>query len=689
MTDAARIEILERRFDEHVVQGDESANNGAHTSSESHDFHSRPAKRRRLDQPTEQFHDRTGFDDLPPHNVMLAVMTKYFGTCHHWIPTVHERRFRARLKDNDARSLTVVLHAMVATSMKHIDHDALSLSNEEVRRYVLRSTSVVASTALESLSIENCQALILLAFEYVGSGQWQKAFPLIASLVRAVDYLGLTHERRPKPLLPPLVLLQEATSHAEMEERKRVFWNTFILDRFLSVSCGFSTGFSTDNVSRQLPCNGGIWRRGEESRTPYFGLWEKSQARIGQPITTLPAFKASPNEPMVPGQSPDAGSPDISQIGALAYRIEATEGLSQVFSFFLQQSVDFGDRQQVEDWLTRFKELDLRLVQWKRFLPDRWKQSNVSKDAIVRMDPALTLAHVIHNTSLILLHQPIAYPPPGLKTIKLPNFCSADTCEQAATETSAITSKYLRFTEEMMVNAEFVYCSCIAAKVFLTHAYYYNNPLSPEFFTLVLNLEEMSRRWRGHDARQEPQSGNAGLLDEQVDLAGRYASQLRAYHAKCQDEPEFANTIMSYSGADVLLNTPPPSADYPTARSVPNSTPASQPGPGGSRVTRSEREEVVTPLHFPRNRSETANSSPLIARPSSTQGQMSSAEYAALNFRPTTYDTPGTQNNGFGVMGDMLAFGQDFADLDRVITSNGADFSFYPMNEFGYGFNNP
>jgi len=68
----------------------------------------------------------------------------------------------------------------------------------------------------------------------------------------------------------------------------------------------------------------------------------------------------------------------------------------------------------------------------------------------------------------VLVHQPIGYPPPGLKSIKLPNFCSADTCVQAAIQTSGIISKYLRFTKEMMVNAEFVYCSCIAAKVLLS-----------------------------------------------------------------------------------------------------------------------------------------------------------------------------------------------------------------------------
>jgi hypothetical protein len=69
---------------------------------------------------------------------------------------------------------------------------------------------------------------------------------------------------------------------------------------------------------------------------------------------------------------------------------------------------------------------------------------------------------------MILLHQHIAYPSATLKSmIKLPNLCSAETCELAAIETSAITSRYLRYTEEMMLNTEFVFCAWIAARILL------------------------------------------------------------------------------------------------------------------------------------------------------------------------------------------------------------------------------
>lgn len=53
----------------------------------------------------------------------------------------------------------------------------------------------------------------------------------------------------------------------------------------------------------------------------------------------------------------------VSTIGAFGYRIEATESMSRVTTYFLQQKVNLQDQRQVSNWLTRFKELDLRLVQ--------------------------------------------------------------------------------------------------------------------------------------------------------------------------------------------------------------------------------------------------------------------------------------------------------------------------------------
>lgn len=94
-------------------------------------------------------------------------------------------------------------------------------------------------------------------------------------------------------------------------------------------------------------------------------------AKIGHSIAFLPGNYPSPEtadglkKTSRSLESPSAGGchVDMTTVGAFAYCVEATESLSRVTTYFLQQRINFDDRQEVSQWLTRFKELDLRLVQ--------------------------------------------------------------------------------------------------------------------------------------------------------------------------------------------------------------------------------------------------------------------------------------------------------------------------------------
>ena len=129
----------------------------------------------------------------------------------------------------------------------------------------------------------------------------------------------------------------------------------------------WNTSLTSDHVQRRLPCSGAPWARQEAVSTPFFGIWNKAAAKIGKSIANVPTLYESSSKTNDYSPDGDTGvggdQVDISNLGAFAYCIEATENLSQVTSFFLQQSIDFRDRGQVKNWLTRFKELDLRLVQ--------------------------------------------------------------------------------------------------------------------------------------------------------------------------------------------------------------------------------------------------------------------------------------------------------------------------------------
>lgn len=397
-------------------------------------------------------------------------------------------------------------------------------------------------------------------------------------------------------LYRPRETLLPAKDWTQLEERRRVFWNVFNLDRFCSVMMGWNTSLTADDVRRRLPSDGLLWRRQEAVVTPYLGIWDKSRGRIGNPMAVMSSRYQAPDQPMMEAdpQSPssvamphtaDPGTApaDMSRVGAFAYSVEATESMSRIVSYFLQQRINVHSESDINVWLTRFKELDLRLVHWKMLLPQKWKGGSGTAGSAegvggpiggrapmlgrhwlgTKMDPNLTLAHVTHNTSMILLHQLIAFPPAHWPFRKrLPSTCSVETCCSAAVEIATISQNYLRLTPRTLpVASQLPFCLYVAARMLLVHwRYEPGNQLMDEFWILVQGLDAMSQRWNGISIPREKmaaggpgpggfESGGTPLQPPRpsesdahplaTDLAARFASKLRAFHDLCYRDPSF------------------------------------------------------------------------------------------------------------------------------------------------------
>ncbi|KAH8895539.1 hypothetical protein GQ53DRAFT_715239 [Thozetella sp. PMI_491] len=525
-----------RRFNE-KANGSPAA--GLHTNGSVTTETSRPLKRQRLSgqaaAPVASL--------LAPFPPLLSterardvVFRAYFSHVHPWIPMIHEGRLRRRLQDEDEkRKLQVVLDAIALAATRYVkDEDALAagLQVPDLAQASMIRDHVI-STAMKGLSVENLQALIVIVNN---------------------DLTDEDNGTERDSLSRPYISLAPPRDWTEAEERRRVFWNVFLLDRFCSTSMGWNTSLTSDDVHRRLPCDGITWRKEDPVVTPYLGIWDKAAGRIGNPIAFLPSHYASApppqaisevaiNTPSDTGASPEALSPsaiDMSSVGAFAYCIEATESLSRVTTYFLQQKANLRDPRDLSSWLTRFKELDLRLVHWKMLLPHKWK-ANMARQ-MTRMDPNLTVAHVTHNASMILLHQLMAFPPLDWSFRgRLPSLLSADTCQSAAVEIAAISENYLRFEPlAMVVSSQFAFCVFIAARVLLIGWRCHmaeSEGLVPQFWSLKKTLDEMARRWAG---QQEE-------ILASTCLPAKYSRALSELHRLCREDVSFTIDVLGYT----------------------------------------------------------------------------------------------------------------------------------------------
>ncbi|KAJ5753666.1 uncharacterized protein N7511_007819, partial [Penicillium nucicola] len=500
-----------------------------------------PAKRRRYESNCLPSARMEINDVVSSTEVMAELVDFYFVNVHPWIPVLHEARFRARVHSpNEYPRVTCILHAIVAVCSKFSESEILRDTKAKLN-VAEQSRQKVILESMETFSVENLQALVIIAFDTIGRGRGPSSWSIVGSMVSTVKQLQLDVEedeiswaRNPgETLIRRMVFLTPSTSWSEAEERRRVFWAVFLMDRFCNVSTGWKVSLNSADVKRRLPCEGGIWAKEKEVWTPWFGI---SDTKDTMSASSLPV-----------GGPGSTNSEEEDSIGGFAYNVEATESLALVTNFFLHHAFLVSDAQKAKIWLMKFKELDLRLIQWKLYLPQKWREASVlNADGV--MDPNLTLAHITHNTAVILLHQGIAYPPPHWRAcpIKLPSASSAETCLDAASEIATIGQRFLSFSL-IFTNPQFAFCLFIAGRMILTHARYNQIPVPSALDVLISSLLEISQRWTGSEQGANPMVDNLAssfakrLMEAQSNsaAASRPSLDIRqtAYSDESRDQP--------------------------------------------------------------------------------------------------------------------------------------------------------
>lgn len=467
-------------------------------------------------------------EHLPSEGILASLVEKYFEIIHPWIPMIHEKTFRTRFRlPGQRRAISNILHAIVVATARFSSIDT-HLSTIDILPLVKACRQRVMVTAMESISVENLQALIIIAFDSIGSGNGPRTWAVVDAMTRMVDHLRLSFE-------PPQHDGDLEVAKSEWpneEERRRIFWNVFFLDRFCSVSAGWKPTIEASRIERRLPTDGFIFQDAGPARARYF-----------QPDRD-PAFGE---------EGIDYEREEIACLGGLSYSVEATEWLIQIAEFYIQKEIDANDTQAVQSWLSKFRKMDMQLVNWKKSLPPIWRNRDkkfLSKFGKVIQDPNLSLAHVTHNASVILLHQQVAFPLGFSNSGFIPysQNNSLKICVAAATEILNATEDFMN-NNPGVSNPQLSFCLFVAGRLLRAH-----NACRPDFsFAELFNrvvelLFKMSDRWEGNRAVANSNNlatkfarsllnKSSNMKDSQLGIDIRkpaYSDQDDSYHSQFQ-----------------------------------------------------------------------------------------------------------------------------------------------------------
>lgn len=110
--------------------------------------------------------------DAPPHAQGLPsnwrqLVELYFDQVHKWIPVLHVRNFRRQLEDTDRLgSIDTILHAITSICLRRCPPSSSSDSGS-LEQTCINHRRIVMIRSMETFSVENLQASIIVAFDTV------------------------------------------------------------------------------------------------------------------------------------------------------------------------------------------------------------------------------------------------------------------------------------------------------------------------------------------------------------------------------------------------------------------------------------------------------------------------------------------------------------------------------------------
>ncbi|KAE8378086.1 fungal-specific transcription factor domain-containing protein [Aspergillus bertholletiae] len=217
-------------------------------------------------RPPNQFESQAGGNGRPesdlslasiPLPVLLSTIDLYFAHCHQQpYSFFHEENFRQRLTNGLIPDH--LLFAVLATSVRFSTNSFFQGRTQEISTaYANRSWKAIVHRCFnrnDTADVMVVQTITLLAiFDFTaGHERHGSAWVKIGISVRIAQDLRLMMDHDIPDLSP-----------ADQEERRRVFWSLYLLDRIVSCGRARPPAIIEASCQLQLPCSEWTWKEGK------------------------------------------------------------------------------------------------------------------------------------------------------------------------------------------------------------------------------------------------------------------------------------------------------------------------------------------------------------------------------------------------------------------------------------------
>ncbi|KOS21915.1 putative transcriptional regulatory protein [Escovopsis weberi] len=433
----------------------------------------------------------SAINELPPHDIVFAIVDLYFKHCNPWCPILDRKTTFGTFFGSTSihEPDRVLLHAIIATTLRFLRDPRMSPEMKAHQHAV--SKQAVQKYTLENISVAALRALVILSLDELGASNGPKGWNMLSILAQNVTQLGLCDERGvylavdtdnsssgssvTRSFAASALRIAAAggqpDSWTEDEGRRRLCWMVYLLDRYATIATT-SLDFLLDDAKmrRALPCSYDLFSRDVPVETRSWVPAARPYGKAGY----------ATNKP--------------ENLGSFSYHCEILRILSDVHGF-LRAPVDASSAAAVAAWRASYRTLHAALDAWLASLPSDY--SKIS--ALCHSDPGSRVAnwfmlHGAYVTAVVRLHAAAAYPPLRARLFA-PSFHAMQRCLSAVQSLADITRDVFEASGLDSLGPPFVFALWVAARLLLVHAAAAGVPPDPQIDFFADILDHISQYW--------------------------------------------------------------------------------------------------------------------------------------------------------------------------------------------------
>lgn len=194
---------------------------------------------------------------LPEQVLVLELTEIFFSRFSYYLPLLHKSTFLAKVQSQQLHDQAPeLLYAVITIAAKtHPDYSVRALGND----WFHEALSLCEKAQRDPRpTLHNIQAACLLLFYAWSFGEYSTGWILLGNAWRQACYLGFNHMDAEHKRLPGFA--PEPQSHFEVEERRRTVWMLFIMDRQMSIPCGWPHAIDDRQFMVNLPINDDVFQ---------------------------------------------------------------------------------------------------------------------------------------------------------------------------------------------------------------------------------------------------------------------------------------------------------------------------------------------------------------------------------------------------------------------------------------------